>query len=150
MYKIPKGYNVHKSVYALDADLLLSQGQTQKDGLATGQVAAPAPEPAVVSMQELHVPKNQAPAATPAEANPSPAALGDKVVPATPGPVSSSRAKSTPPSRVPSNSSGFGTGSFFEVPPDMWTPGRVRYVVRSVIGQNWAHYGPFVECEGYK
>jgi len=51
MYKVPTGYNVQKSVYALDADLKLSQDQPQKDGRATGQVAAPAPGPAEVSMQ---------------------------------------------------------------------------------------------------
>ena len=168
MYNVPTGYNIKASVYALDADLKLSQDKPQKDGQEPEHPVAPA------QVQELQVSSGTNRASTVATASASadpnsaqtPVAIRvaepNRVTPVA-NPVANPVATTTPeanrantpplektvpinPVVTPTLEKTVPTGATDD--PPQWTPGLVRYAAMRLVAENWERLAVHVECAG--
>ncbi len=176
MYNVPTGYNMTASVYALDADLKLSQDQPQKDGQEPGHPAAPAQS----SVQELQMSHEQpsvaissgtnsatAVATASAFADPNretpvaiPVADSNRVSPIA-NPVTNPVSTTTPEANranpvttsplektVPTGATDESDPPQSNVIMNSWTPGLVRYAAMKLVANNWERLAVHVECAG--
>ena len=142
MYKVPTGYNITTSVYALDADLKLSQDQPQVSheqppgAISSGTNSATA----VATTSAAADPNSETPVAN--RGTPVATPVGDLVATPTANPVATTTLKKTVP-----------TGATDDLPQsnvimNPWTPGVVRYAAMQLVAQNWERLAVHVECAG--
>jgi len=156
------------SVYALDADLKLSQDQPQKDGQEPGHPVAPQvsheqPPVAISSGTSSATAtgttsaaadsKSETPDAIPvAEPNrvtPVATPVGDLVATPTPTANCANPVATTPPEKtVPTGATDDSELPQSNVNMNPWTPGVVRYAAMQLVAENWERLAVHVECAG--
>jgi DNA mismatch repair ATPase MutL len=154
---VPPGYNIHDSVYALDAVLM-----SQPGGPSSTEDQAKAKETAASSSTPAESSSTPAPSSTtPAESSSTPAASSTTPAESSSTPAASSSTPAAVPGRSSdaqataetpqSPTSEAGNKERKEEQEDnfvLWTPGAVRHTAMRLVVQDWGTFVHHVECAG--